>query len=360
MKELYLKKIHEDNGAKFGEFAGTNMPLMYAKGVMREHLHVRKNVGLFDISHMQIIEVKGKNATDFLELCLPLKLQSLTLGKSKYSFLLNEKAGIIDDLIVTKLSDNNYYLVVNASNAEKDFAHLMQHKISEVEVNKLERVILALQGPEASNVLQQIGFEKATDLSFMEGALFNNIFITRSGYTGEDGFELALPLEVAEIFIKTILEIESVELIGLAARDSLRLEAGLCLHGNDINQTINPVEADLLWAIPKELRTDNAKYIGAKALEDFIKIKPLYTRVGFLPLGKQPVRAGATIHNKEGKQIGRITSGSFGSSINAPISMGYIERDYKVNPTTIYAMQRSKTIELQISKLPFVEHKYKK
>lgn len=370
IKELYLKKFHENYCARFGEFANTNMPIMYRMGVLKEHLHVRENVGLFDISHMQIIEVSGQNATNYLEHCLPLDLTNLAIYNSKYSFLLNESAGIIDDLIITKLDNDHYYLVVNASNAEKDFKHLLKQKsnkkFNKVELCKLERVILALQGPKAANILKNI-FLDIELLSFMQAALSEDgIFISRSGYTGEDGFELAIPLELANDIAYELVNICEVELIGLAARDSLRLEAGLCLHGNDIDENTNPVEAGLLWAIPKYLRTSKAKYIGAAVIENIINNPPLHKRVGFLPIGKQPVRGGATIHNAEGKQIGRITSGSFGASVNAPISMGYIEKEYIANSSTtfntttstIYALQRGKKIDLLIKKLPFVEHNY--
>ena len=360
MKELYLNKLHKQAGARFGVFANTNMPIMYREGVLQEHLHTRSAAGLFDISHMKLIEVAGDEATNFLEHCLPASLEQMPIKKNQYSFFLNERAGIIDDLIISKLSTNKYYIVVNAANAEKDFAHLVaqQQSYHNVKITQLKRVILALQGPKAVDIMICLGLEDANNLSFMQSYEFNDLFITRSGYTGEDGFEIAVPIEQAELFTNKILEVGIAKWAGLAARDSLRLEAGLCLHGQDINTDISPVEAGLLWAIPKPLRDGAAKYIGAKALADFIENKPAKIRCGFLPVGQQPVRAGAIINNKEGYKIGEITSGGYGPSIKRPIAMGYIERSYKVNFSQIYAYQRGKQIELQLTTLPFVEHNY--
>ena len=215
-----------------------------------------------------------------------------------------------------------------------------------------------MQGPKAVDVITHLGLQDANKLSFMQSYEVDDLFITRSGYTGEDGFEIAVCVEQAELFANKILKTGIAKWIGLAARDSLRLEAGLCLHGQDISCDINPVEAALLWAIPKHLRDGTAKYIGAKTLASFIENKPAKIRCGFLPVGQQPVRAGATIHNKTGDKVGEITSGGYGPFIKRPIAMGYIERAYKLNPTYLYAYQRGKQIELELTTLPFVEHKY--
>lgn len=359
MKELYLKDLHVRAQARFGAFAGTNMPITYPLGVLQEHLHTRKEVSLFDISHMKIIAVSGKYAAEFLSYCLPLDLVNLAVNKNQYSFFLNEQAGIIDDLIISKLALKEYYLIVNAANAEQDLSYLNNLSGSyEVAISMLELVILALQGPKAKAVMAEAGLGIAGDLCFMQNIQTKDIFISRSGYSGEDGFEIALKPSDATELVKKLLSIPSVKWAGLASRDSLRLEAGLCLHGQDIDANVNPVEANLLWAIPKQLRSKNAPYIGAQALGRAIETKPLLTRCGFLPLGKQPVRAGALIYDVENKVIGKITSGTFSPCLEKPIAMGYLERSYIVNKRPIYAQQRGKNIELELTTLPFVAHKY--
>src|SRR5690606_19491168 len=263
-RHLPLESLHEAAGARFGPFAGWKMPLTYPAGVMKEHLHTRESAGLFDISHMQLFAVEGADAAAVLSRACPLDAASIGLGKSKYTVLLNEQAGIIDDLIVTQLSPERFMIVANAGNAAKDEAHLRTlAKDFSVELEALPRVLLALQGPAAESVLTKAGLDLSA-LTFMTASEPKaNWFATRSGYTGEDGFEIALPLSEAEAFARKLLEDERVMWIGLAARDSLRLEAGLCLHGQDIDETTDPASAGILWAIPKSVR-ENGDFAGAE------------------------------------------------------------------------------------------------
>ena len=358
-KELYLKDLHERNGAKFGVFAGFNMPITYPMGVMQEHLHTREKAGLFDISHMRIIEASGVNVEELLRKCVPLLPEKMAVGKSQYSFLLNDNAGIIDDLIISKILENRYFIVVNAANAEKDYNHIVSLNKYGCNVTFLDRVILALQGPKSAEIMDAVGLKKACELNFMSSYLNDDgWFIARSGYTGEDGFEISLPPEQAMDFAESLLNYDDVKLIGLAARDTLRLEAGLCLHGNDISENITPLEARLMWAVPKELKGDNlgnGVYVGCHALAKAKKEKFL---AGFLPNGRQPARAGAKIFDAANQEIGIITSGSFSPSLQRPIAMGYISCDYKDSDVEIYAEQRGKRIKIELCKMPFVEHRY--
>ena len=252
---LPLEALHEAAGAKFGTFAGWHMPITYPPGVMKEHLHVREKAGLFDISHMRLFCVEGAQAADMLSRACPLDAAALAKGHSKYTLLLNDAAGIIDDLIVTRLGETRFIVVANAGNAAADEACF--RKIAsdfDVKVQSLDRAFLALQGPDAEAVLKEAGLD-LSDLVFMTGTeTKDGWFASRSGYTGEDGFEIALPSEAAERLAKKLLQDDRVMWIGLAARDSLRLEAGLCLHGQDLDEKTDPATAALLWAITKPVR----------------------------------------------------------------------------------------------------------
>lgn len=363
-RHLPLESLHEVAGARFGPFAGWKMPLTYPAGVMKEHLHTREKAGLFDISHMQLFAVEGADAAAFLSRACPLDAASIGPGKSKYTVLLNEQAGIIDDLIVTQLSPTRFMIVANAGNAAKDEAHLrtLAEDFS-VELEALPRVLLALQGPAAESVLQKAGldlsalrFMTATETGSESGA---NWFVTRSGYTGEDGFEIALPLSEAEAFARKLLADERVMWIGLAARDSLRLEAGLCLHGQDIDQTTDPVSAGILWAIPKSVR-ETGNFVGAAALRTLLAKGASDKRVGLKPEGRQPVRAGAPLLDADGKTIGRITSGGFGPSAGHPVAMGYVTKELAEPGTALFTEIRGNRLELHVAPLPFTPHRYHK
>ncbi len=358
---LPLEALHEKAGARFGGFAGWKMPLTYPLGVLGEHLATRQKAGLFDISHMKLIAVSGAEAAAFLSRACPIDAADLGIGRSKYSFLLNPAAGILDDVIVTRLGRERFMIVANAANAAGDIAHLTAIAADfAVEVEPLERVLLALQGPEAAAVLTGSGLDSVLDLAFMQGAEpRQGWFVTRSGYTGEDGFEIALPIDAAPAFAETLLTDPRVSLIGLAARDSLRLEAGLCLHGNDITPETDPVSASLTWAIPAAVRAAG-RFVGAEALAAIAAQGPARRRVGLKPDGRQPVRAGAPIFDADGAEVGQVTSGGFGPSAGYPVAMGYVAAPLARPGTRLAAEVRGNRLPLAVHALPFTPHRYHK
>lgn len=358
LKILPLHQLHEKAGAKFGGFAGWNMPLTYPLGVMKEHLHTRAHAGLFDISHMKLIVVEGPQAADFLAAALPIDASALKQGQSRYNYLLNDEAGILDDLIVTRLGDSRFMVVANAGNADADIAELTQRANGfDCKVEPLDRVFLALQGPEAAKVIADAGLA-GNELVFMHGfEPKENWFMTRSGYTGEDGFEIGLPEAQAVALAEKLLADPRVEWIGLAARDSLRLEAGLCLHGNDITVDTNPVEAGITWAVTKAVR-EKAGFVGAQAFLDALAKGPSRRRVGLKPETRQPVRGGAEIFDGDGKSVGTVTSGGFGPSFDGPVAMGYVAADLATVGTKLFTEVRGRQIELSVHSLPFVEQRY--
>ncbi len=360
LKSLPLEDLHKAAGARFGGFAGWSMPLTYRPGVMKEHLHVREHVGLFDISHMKLFDLSGPGTAAMLERACPLDASALEPSQSKYTFFLTEQAGIIDDLIVTRLGPEHFMVVANAGNAAADEAHLKGlARDFEVMVTPLDRVFLALQGPDAAAVLLNIGIE--TDaLTFMHGLeLRHDWFMSRSGYTGEDGFEIGLPEADARTLVKELTADPRVMWIGLAARDSLRLEAGLCLHGQDITTETDPASAGLMWAIPKEVRA-NGSFIGAEALRAIVVQGPAEKRVGLKPDGRQPVRAGAVLLDSGGNEAGRVTSGGFGPSVGAPVAMGYVNASLAKQGTPLFTDVRGNKIAVSVSPLPFTPHHYRK
>lgn len=358
--QLPLADLHSAAGARFGAFAGWNMPLTYPAGVMKEHLHTREHVGLFDISHMKLFVVSGPGAAGLLNRACPLDAAALELKQSKYTFFLTETAGIIDDLIVTRLGEDRFMVVANAGNAATDEAHLRAlAKDFDAKVEPLDRVFIAIQGPEAATVLEKAGI--ATDhLFFMQGFEPRaNWFMSRSGYTGEDGFEIGLPEADARELLAKLLGDERVMWIGLAARDSLRLEAGLCLHGNDITPDTDPASAGLMWAIPKDLRADG-KFIGQAALAKILADGAAEKRVGLKPEGRQPVRAGAELFDADGNLVGRVNSGGFGPSAGFPVAMGYVSTALAKAGTRVFADVRGTKVPVDVHSLPFTQHRYRK
>jgi aminomethyltransferase len=360
IKHLPLEDLHKAAGAKFGAFAGWSMPLTYPAGVMKEHLHTREHAGLFDISHMKLFEIGGADATALLNRACPLDAGALALSQSKYTLLLNAQAGIIDDLIVTRLGEKRFMVVANAGNAAVDEAHLRTiAKGLDVRIDPLDRVFLAIQGPEAWAALSRAGVETGS-LTFMHGVEpHENWFLTRSGYTGEDGFEIGLPEADARKLLAKLFDDERVQWIGLAARDSLRLEAGLCLHGQDITSDTNPVDAGLMWAIPKEIRA-SGNFIGAEALQEAIARGAARKRVGLKPDGRQPVRAGTPLFDDDGNAAGAVTSGGFGPSAGYPVAMGYVSAPLAASGTKLFADVRGTKIPVDIHPLPFTPHRYRK
>lgn len=358
MKQTPLYDLHIAEGAKMGAFAGYDMPLFYPLGLMKEHLHTRASAGLFDISHMVHVEISGRQASALIEHLCPYVASEQGFNASRYTFFLDDAAGIIDDLIITRLDDLRYLVVANAGCAEKDVAHIRAHaQAFDVSVNVIPRGFLALQGPQAEAVLADQGFA-VSQMDFMTGIEPKpGWFLSRSGYTGEDGFEIAMPGTECDAFARALLSDERVIAVGLGARDSLRLEAGLSLYGQDLSDTISPHEAGLIWAIPKELRKDGT-FIGAKALADKISAGRSRMRVGLVPEGRMPVRAGALLLDEAGSEIGVVTSGGYGPSIESGVALGLIAVSAADMP--IFAEVRGKKIPMQRAKLPFVPHQYKR
>lgn len=360
LSHLPLEDMHAAAGAKFGGFAGWSMPITYRAGVLKEHQHTREKAGLFDISHMKLIMVHGEGAAEFLSHACPIDAAGQEIGKSKYTFLLAENAGILDDLIITRLADERFMVVANAGNAAADIAELNRRAHGHAaSVEPLDRVFLALQGPMAASVAADAGLATA-GFAFMTGAEpAPGLFMTRSGYTGEDGFEFGLPEDAARPLVEKFLADERVQWIGLAARDSLRLEAGLCLHGNDIDPTTTPVEAGLMWAVPKPVRETGA-FVGAAALALRLAEGPRQRRVGLKPEGRQPVRDGAPLVDLSGTAIGRVTSGGFGPAVGHPVAMGYVATDAVKAGTPLFAEVRGQRLPVSIAPLPFFPHRYVK
>jgi len=357
--------LHLEAGGKMVPFAGYDMPVQYELGVKKEHLHTRAQAGLFDVSHMGQLKLVGKNAAAALETLVPVDIIDLPQGKQRYALFTNEQGGLLDDLMVSNFGDH-LFVVVNAACKAQDIAHMQAHLPADVEIEILEgRALLALQGPKAGEVLKRLLPESA-DMIFMDSRVVNfdgaECIIGRAGYTGEDGFEISIPGEHAERITRLLLAEDEIEWIGLGARDSLRLESGLCLYGHDIDQTTTPVEASLLWAISKVRRTDGARaggFPGADIILDQIATKDVARkRIGMVGLGKAPVREGAELYNSDGEKIGIVTSGTAGPTKGSPIAMGYVQTQYAVLDTEIFAEVRGKKLPMLIQKMPFVEQRY--
>ncbi len=362
IKKTSLNKLHQDSQAKFVEFAGYEMPIQYSKGVIEEHKFTRSYAGIFDVSHMGQLFIYGnEKLTSDLEKIFPLDLKNLQQNCSKYSFLMNEEAGIYDDLIITKL-ENGYLIILNAACKEKDFEILSNilSKKYKMELSN-DRALIAIQGPKAVEILNET-INGVKNLSFMTGDWFDyngqKLFVTRSGYTGEDGFEVSILNDLAEEFTKSLIK-KGAELIGLGARDTLRLEAGLCLYGHELDLNKTPVEANLKWAISKE-RLSNGGFVGSDKIINQIKEGVKQIRVGIKPEGRLIAREKTKIFNETELPIGEITSGTFGPSINGPIAMGYVDKEFSKIDTKILLEVRGKKHPANICKLPFYKKSYVK
>ncbi len=353
LKETALCASHISLGAKMGEFAGYNMPLYYDLGVKKEHEWVRSNVGLFDVSHMGQVSIKGTGAREFLEKLTPSSYKKLGINRVKYSVLTNENGGIIDDLMVTKTAEDEFHLVVNAGCKDKDIAWIKQHLPPDIEFTHYDDwALLALQGSKSESVIRDVLGVDLSDLPYM--ALWYEdytIFFSRLGYSGEDGFEISMPNDKALEVWEKLLSHDDVKPIGLAARDSLRLEMGYPLYGHDINANTTPLEADLAWVMGK----DNKGFIGADKI-----FPPTKKRVGVKLTGKGIAREGAEIRDKQDKVIGKLTSGGFSPTLGASIGQGYVPIEYTTVGTKIFVNVRGRNIEAQIAKMPFMPAKTKK
>jgi len=363
-----LYDLHVELGAKMVPFAGYDMSVQYPAGILTEHLHTRSGAGLFDVSHMGQIRLSAANfaaAAIALESLCPADFQVLKPGQQRYSFFTNEAGGILDDLMVTRAGPgtdaDHLFVVVNAGCKVQDIAHLRAHLSGRCRIEPLEdRALLALQGPKAAAVLVRFAPQSA-EMTFMTGRPLvlggMECFVTRSGYTGEDGFEISVPAGEADNLTRKLLADPDVKPVGLGARDSLRLEAGLCLYGNDITETTTPVEADLVWAIQKRRRAEGG-FPGAGIIQKQIADGPPRKRVGILPEGKAPARAHTEIATQSGEIVGEITSGGFGPSVNGPVAMGYVRSDHAAIGTQLNLMVRGKALPAKVAAMPFTPHRY--
>ena len=359
-----LYRLHQELGAKMVEFAGYAMPVQYPLGIKKEHLHTRASAGLFDVSHMGQIKLTGPRAAKALERLVPVDVLGLKSMQQRYAFFTNEAGGVLDDLMVTNLGDE-LFLVVNAACKAQDIAHLTMHLKDQCQIEVLEdRALIALQGPKAVEALAQFAPECA-EMTFMTAKWLEidgvTCLVTRSGYTGEDGFEISVANEEAEHLARTLLTHVSVEPIGLGARDSLRLEAGLCLYGNDLTASTSPVEASLLWALSPARRNEGERaggYIGADIIMAQHQNGVERKRVGIQAIGKMPVRDGATLVNEDDEVVGQVTSGSFGPSFGGPVAMGYVTTECAHEGQELFALVRNKKVVVKIVKLPFVKQNY--
>jgi aminomethyltransferase len=360
LKQTPLYELHLKLGAKMVPFAGYQMPLQYSKGIIHEHLHCRSQAGFFDISHMGQCLILGDSAASELEQLTPSDITGLKPGTQKYTVLTNNDGGIIDDIIITRI-DSGLMIIVNAACKDKDYTYLKSHLSGWCDFKELpDHALFALQGPEAATVIGKFSAHAAA-LSFMQACEteINGIpcNISRSGYTGEDGFEISVASQYAEQLACLLLAEDAVEAVGLGARDTLRLEAGLCLYGHELNEAITPVEAGLQWLFKK----GHSKFPGADKILNQLHLGTEKIRAGLVVESKIPVRDGAIIINNEDRVIGHVTSGSFSPSLGKPIAMALLERNsVTLLGNTLYAVVRDRKIAVTVTGLPFIPHRYHK
>lgn len=365
-----LHALHLELGARMVPFAGYSMPVQYPMGLMQEHLHTRQAAGLFDVSHMGQLRLVGVDAAAAFETLMPVDVVDLGINKQRYGLLLTEEGGIIDDLMFVNrdvANGGDLFVIVNGACKHDDLAHIQATIGSLCHVNaQFDRALLALQGPLAVSALERIlpGVEK---LVFMTGAAFEwaggDLYVTRSGYTGEDGFEISLPADIATDFARALLAQPEVKPVGLGARNSLRLEAGLCLYGQDIDTTTTPVQAGLNWAMQKVRRTGGARAGGFPGAERVLAqldgTDPLMKkRVGLIAQERIPVREHVALQSLDGTVIGEVTSGLLGPNIDKPVAMGYVSPEHATMGTRINAIVRGKAVPMEVSAMPFVPSRY--
>ena len=360
VKKTSLYDLHKSYGAKFVQFAGYEMPIQYSSGIITEHNLTRTKSGIFDVSHMGQLFIKGDdNLTDKLQNIFPTDLKKLNINQSKYSFLLKENGGIYDDLILTKLKDG-FIIILNAACKHNDLKIIKSMlKNNSLKLNE-DVSLIAIQGPDSKDILEKL-IKNVSKLNFMYGNDFDfdneKIFVTRSGYTGEDGFEISISNQKVNDLVNKLLDLGS-NLIGLGARDTLRLEAGLCLYGHDINEETSPIEANLKWAISKKRVNEN--FPGVEKIKNQLNNGVKKLRVGIKPNSKIIAREFTKIFDKSNNEIGAITSGTFGPSVKAPIAMGYVSNEFSKNDTEIFLEVRGKKISANVCKLPFYKKSYVK
>ncbi len=373
LKRTVFWDLHRELGAKMVPFAGYDMPVQYPLGVLGEHLHTRSGVGLFDVSHMgQVIlrPLSGEvaDAALALERLVPVDVLGLDVGRQRYAIFTNDVGGILDDLMVANRG-NHLFVVVNSACKDADIAHMQTHLSDLCEVVPVaDRALVALQGPEAETVLEAVA-PGATAMRFMDVATLQagraELWVSRSGYTGEDGFEISVSDQDAMPFVRSLLDQGGVEPVGLGARDSLRLEAGFCLYGSDLDTTTSPAEAGLGWAIQKVRRRGGLRaggFPGAGRILTELQTAPIRLRVGLLPEGRAPMRAGTAIYATENGRaiVGHVTSGAYGPSIERPLSMGYVETDHAITGNQLWGEVRGKRLPVLVADMPFRPSTYKR
>ena len=369
LQQTPLHALHVRLGARMVPFAGYEMPVQYPSGLMAEHKQCRQSAALFDVSHMGQLRLVGADAAAALETLVPVDVIGLAAGRQRYAFFTNNSGGILDDLMIVRPEPGagfgDLFLIVNAGCKVADLLHLARnigHRCAVVAMP--ERALLALQGPQAVTALARIN-PAVAQLTFMSGAVFDlagaRCFVTRSGYTGEDGFEISVPEEQAIALAEALLAQPEVKPAGLGARDTLRLEAGLCLYGHDIDETTSPVEAGLTWAIQKVRRPGGAReghYPGAAVIEAQLAGSPPSKRVGLIGLERVPVREGSTIVDSHGRKLGTVTSGTLAPSVDCPVAMAYLPIDHTQAQHEVYAQVRGKHLPMRVCPMPFHPHRY--
>ena len=371
LKKTPLYELHCELGAKLTEFAGYEMPVQYNLGILGEHQHTRTRAGLFDVSHMGQVILRGRSYQETalaLEKVIPMDVLSLDVGRQRYGFLTTSKGGILDDLMFSNRGDH-IFVVLNAACKDSDIVHLRTLLEPDISIEEIkDRALIALQGPASEAVLSEFN-SQITTMKFMDVETLSiagtECWVSRSGYTGEDGFEISIPASAAELVTKSILSKEEVEFIGLGARDSLRLEAGLCLYGHDINEATTPVEAALAWAIQKARRTNGERaggFMGSEVIAQQLEDGTDKKRVGFLPQTRAPMREGIEIFATETskKVVGKITSGGFSPSLGYPIAMGYISSEFANSEVNLFGELRGKRMPVKVAKIPFVPLNFKR
>ncbi|MFT4192637.1 MAG: glycine cleavage system aminomethyltransferase GcvT [Comamonas sp.] len=367
LRQTPLHALHAELGARMVPFAGYSMPVQYPAGLIAEHRHTRAAAGLFDVSHMGQLRLLGADAAAAFESLVPANVIGLPVGRQRYGLLLNDAGGIIDDLMVFKRADDELFVVVNGACKAGDIAHIQARIGSRCQVQPLpEQALLALQGPKAAEVLARLDARVAA-LVFMAGGDFSlggvPAFVTRSGYTGEDGFEISVPASQAEALARALLAQPEVAPVGLGARNSLRLEAGLCLYGNDIDATTTPAEAALAWAIQKVRRSGGVRAGGFPGADRVLPqlddpARLARQRVGLVALDRVPVREPAELRDLQGAPAGRVTSGLLAPTLDRPIAMAYVRGDLAAPGTALHALVRGKPVRMQVAALPFLPARY--
>ncbi len=365
LKKTALYERHLKASAKMVPFAGYAMPVSYPSGIIQEHQHTRKHAGLFDVSHMGQIRIEGENCAELLETLMPSDLIGLSLQQLRYSLLLNERGGILDDLIIMRTDPQAFVLIVNAACKHRDLEHLESRLGAQLRISMIPgKTLLALQGPESASVMQGLG-QQTSDMGFMKIRDMNladiPCHVSRSGYTGEDGFEISVEDEFANQLADTILHDERVIWAGLGARDSLRMEAGLNLYGQEMSESLNPLDAGAFWAISKSRRPSGERpggFLGADPVFDALSRTQGKRLVGLVPEGRVPVRSGAKISDHEGNPIGHVTSGGYSPSLSHPICLAIIDNRHSASGHNIYATVRNRRVLMTVTTLPFVKHRY--